>query len=243
MKILDQADQRKLSKHDTAVALAWDTVHDALVDAAEVDLSWIQPPPRNDWWTLAPDALRFLVSLVTYVRPRHILELGSGLSTRVLAWACAESQPSCRITSIDHDPEYSQIAQKEFAACPLSSHVKFQVAPLVARTYARKLLPTYYLRRSQFASRRPVDLILIDGPVWPLGGREGTLYQILELTRPGTIVLLDDASRKEEAGVLANWQAVLGDAIEVRLLPNFLKGLAAIIVREPHILVRPGPHT
>jgi hypothetical protein len=64
------------------------------------------------------------------------------------------------------------------------------------------------------------------------------LYQILELTRPGTIVLLDDASRKEEAGVLANWQAVLGDAIETRLLPDFVKGLAAIIVREPHILVK-----
>jgi predicted O-methyltransferase YrrM len=226
-----------ISKQDAAVATAWNTVDDALVNAAGVDLSWIQPPPRNDWWTLAPDALRLLVSLVTHVRPRHILEFGSGLSTRVLAWACAESQPSCRITSIDHDPEYSQIAQKELAACPLNCHVKFQIAPLVARTYRGKLLPTYHLRRRQFASQRPVDLVLIDGPVWPLGGREGTLYQILELTHPGTIVLLDDAGRKEEAGVLANWQAVLGDAIEVRLLPDFIKGLAAIIVREPHILV------
>jgi len=238
MKILDQAEQRKISKHDAAVATVWDTVHHALVDAAGVDLSWIQPPPRDNSWTLAPDALRLLVSLVTHVRPRHILEFGSGLSTRVLAWACAESQPSCRVTSIDHDPEYSQIAQKQFAACRLNCHVKFQIAPLVARTYAGKLLPTYHFRRGQFASQRPVDLVLIDGPVWPLGGREGTLYQILELTRPGTIVLLDDASRKEEAGVLANWQAVLGDAIEIRLLPNFVKGLAAIIVREPHILVK-----
>lgn len=238
MKILDPADQRKISKHDEAVATAWDTVHGALVDAAGVDLSWIQPPPRNDSWTLAPDALRLLVSLVAHARPRHILEFGSGLSTRVLAWACAESQPSCRITSIDHDPEYGQIARKELAACPLSRHVKFQMAPLVARTYRGKLLPTYHFRRRQFASQRPVDLVLIDGPVWPLGGREGTLYQILELTRPGTIVLLDDAGRKEEAGVLANWRAGLGDAIETRLLPDFVKGLAAIIVREPHILVK-----
>ncbi len=238
MAILDQVDQRKISKHDAAVAAAWDTVHGALVDAAGVDLSWIQPPPRSDSWTLAPDALRLLVSLVTHARPRHILELGSGLSTRVLAWACAESRPSCRVTSIDHDPEYSQIAQKQFTGCMLNRHVKFQIAPLVARTSAGKLLATYHLRRRQFASQRPVDLVLIDGPVWPLGGREGTLYQILELTRPGTIVLLDDACRKEEAEVLANWRAVLGDAIEVRLLPNFVKGLAAIIVREPHILVK-----
>jgi predicted O-methyltransferase YrrM len=239
MKVRDQtADQRKISKYDKAVATAWDTVRDALVDAAEVDLSWIQPPPRNDSWTVAPDALRLLVSLVTHARPRHILEFGSGLSTRVLAWACSESQPSCRITTIDHDPEYSQTAQEEFAACPLNCHVKFQIAPVVARTYRGKLLPTYHLRRRQFASQRPVDLVLIDGPVWPVGGREGTLYQILELSRPGTIVLLDDAGRKEETGVLADWQAVLGDAIETRLLPGFAKGLAAIIVREPHIPVK-----
>ena len=51
-------------------------------------------------------------------------------------------------------------------------------------------------------------------------------------------MLLDDASRKEEAGAVANWQAVLGDAIETRLLPNFVKGLAVIIVREPHIQVK-----
>ena len=34
MKILDPADQRGISKQDEAVAAAWDTVHDALVDAA-----------------------------------------------------------------------------------------------------------------------------------------------------------------------------------------------------------------
>ena len=74
---------------------------------------------------------------------------------------------------------------------------------------------------------------MIDGPPLSLGGREGTLYQMLDYCRPGTIVLLDDAGRKQEQQALQQWKLYLKDAIEVRQLPGFERGLAAIIIKEP----------
>jgi hypothetical protein len=71
---------------------------------------------------------------------------------------------------------------------------------------------------------------MIDGPPAALGGREGTLYQAMDLAHPGTVVLLDDAIRSEEQAALRHWQDNYGTAIEVIQLPNFIRGLAAIIV-------------
>src|SRR3954469_10867146 len=86
---------------------SWDIIDRALREAAGVDLSWIQPSPTADGWTLAPDALRFLTKMVELMRPGHVLELGSGLSTRVLSRAAAGVTPGCLISSVDHDPQYN----------------------------------------------------------------------------------------------------------------------------------------
>src|SRR5258706_6271069 len=76
-------------------------------EAAAVDLSWIVPPPTADGWTLAPDALRFVSLMVRKLRPQHILELGSGLSTRLLAREAAALGDGCVVSSVDHDPQYN----------------------------------------------------------------------------------------------------------------------------------------
>jgi hypothetical protein len=168
------------------------------------------------------------------MKPRHILELGSGSSTQVLARASLQSHALCCITSVEHDPDFRDstvrgLADQRQAGSPIA----LQFAPLVLRECGGKLLPVYRLRPQRFASPRPADLVLIDGPPAALGGREGTLYQVLDFARSGTLVLLDDANRAEERAVLSRWQDNLGDAIEVKLLPEFSHGMAAIIIREP----------
>src|SRR5579885_2314858 len=217
-----------------SVETARNALRDALADTDSVDLSWIQPPPSNDGWTLAMDALRFLTSLVKYLRPRHVLEFGSGLSTRVLARACAETGLRCCISSVDHDPEFGPAAARELASQQgVGCRVRFQLSPLVVRDWGGKLLPLYHIRPERLASRRPVDLVLIDGPPVVLGGREGMLYQAMEFARRGTLLILDDTDRIEERIVLSRWQDSLGGAIEVDRLPSFTKGMASIIVRDP----------
>jgi hypothetical protein len=110
---------------------------------------------------------------------------------------------------------------------------RVQIAPLVVRECGGKLLPVYLWDASRFASPEPADLVVIDGPPALLGGREGTLYQVMDHIGPGTVVLLDDADRLEEQIVTGHWIDNLGDAIELRRLPGFTRGLAAVVVRQP----------
>lgn len=210
----------------------WAKVDAALADAPGVDLSWIDPPPAPDGWTLALDALRFLTAIVARLQPRHVVEMGAGLSTRVLAAAGERLTPPSAISSIDHDPEFGPGPAVELAK-KSRCKVAFQFAPAVVRDCGGKLLPVYHFTRSKLASKRPADLVVIDGPPVNLGGREGTLYQLMAVARPGTLVLLDDADRASERAALCHWRENLGDAIETRVLPGFTKGMAAVLVLEP----------
>ena len=209
-----------------------DAIQQALREAPQVDLSWIQPPPTADGWTLAPDALRFVTKMVEVLRPRHILELGSGLSTRLLSRAAGSLSPKCVISSVDHDPQFNW-GSGGAAVEEGGAKVKFHLAPLVVREFGGKLLGAYLIQPAKLASQRPADLVVIDGPPVNLGGREGTLYQIMDVARPGTLVLLDDSKRPEERAALRAWQDNLGDAVSVEQLPGFAKGMAAIFINRP----------
>lgn len=200
--------------------------------AAACDVSWL--PPAASGWPLAPETVRFAMGAVRVVRPRHILEFGSGVSTRAFARAAAGQAPRCAISSIDHDPHYGAEARRAAEReRPPDVRIAFQVAPLVLRDLGGQLLPAYALRPSALASRRPADLVLIDGPPEPLGGREGTLYQLMPYLRPGSLVLADDAERPHERRVLETWRDNFGDALEVEWVPGCPKGLAAVRVRAP----------
>jgi predicted O-methyltransferase YrrM len=211
-----------------AISHALDALQSALADRHQVSLEWIEPPPETDGWTLAPDALQFLWRLMRWLKPRHYLEFGSGLSTRVALRCCADEALSCCISSIDHDPRFARASFDTVPGCK----VELQVVPLVVADCGGKLLPQYLIDEQHLASTDPVDLVLIDGPPEVLGGREGTLYQAMNHVRPGTIVLVDDAHRGAEVRAMRCWQDVFADRIEVLDLPGFTKGLGAVIVKE-----------
>ena len=64
-------------------------VERALQRMGTIDLQRIEPATVVSDWTLTEEVLRFLLSIVWELRPQHVLEFGSGLSTRVLAWTSA----------------------------------------------------------------------------------------------------------------------------------------------------------
>jgi predicted O-methyltransferase YrrM len=219
-------------KQGSPIAAARSALQAALADKARPGASAASVPAPSDW-ALPLDEQRFLSRLIGHLKPQHILELGSGASTQLLARAARQLAMPCCITSIDHDPDFRRstiggLPDQPKAGCQIA----LLFAPLVLREYGGKLLPVYRLRPHRFASHRPADLVLIDGPPAALGGREGALYQVLEFTHPGTIVLLDDANRAEERAVVSRWQDNLGEAIELKLLPEFSHGMAAIVVRQ-----------
>lgn len=214
----------------------------ALASFRAADVSWLGVDGRSDRWALPADGLALLTTLVMVLAPRHVLEFGSGESTRVLARACLELALPSVVTVVEHDPRFAAATTRRLEADGTLDVVSLQVAPLVARRRFGALVPVYRWDRTRFAMAQPVDLVLIDGPPRVLGGREGTLYQALEVSRPGTIVLLDDAGRADELAVLERWERGLGRAIEIRRLPEFERGMAALIVNALKPLTGRRPH-
>jgi predicted O-methyltransferase YrrM len=214
------------------VARAVEALDVALREAPAINLEWLDESFADDGWALAPDALRLLAALVAELRPRHVVEFGSGVSTLVLAHAAASSDGSA-ISSVDHDPVYVARTAKLLQGQEGEGLVSLQLAPLVARVRADELHPHYLLHHGALASERPADLVLIDGPPAALGGRAGMLYQSLDLAQAGTVVLLDDAEREPERGAVAGWAARLGDAVLIGRPSGYSRGLAAIVVAAP----------
>jgi predicted O-methyltransferase YrrM len=219
------------SASDAAVTQTRNALDAALANFSEIDLQGFISRDDRSSWSLDSDTLKFLVSLVGFLGPQHILEFGSGLSTRVLLRVTQALDSSCGVSSVDHDPDF--IEQTLASVAPdLAERLRLQFAPLVTRQYGESYLPAYRMDTEKFSRSTPFDLCVIDGPPDGLGGREGTLYQVLPHCRAGTCILLDDAARPHEQRALRNWSAALGDAIEIRDLEGFGKGLAAIIVHR-----------
>jgi predicted O-methyltransferase YrrM len=230
--------RQRLVRHDAladetvkAVAVTEQAISRALQLCDRVVLNTFQPPPEPKSWMLSAETLRFLVSLIEHIAPRHIVEFGSGLSTRIMLETTQHLHPACTVTSVEHDPDYAEETLRAILPA-LKARLSLQLAPLVLRKLGETFVPTYHLDLSVLPSLPPIDLCLIDGPPNELGGREGTLYQILDHCRPGTCVLLDDADRDRETEALQRWSATLGNAIEVRRLEGFEKGLALVIVTQ-----------
>jgi hypothetical protein len=110
----------------------------AVRDRGSMDLSWIQPVPRSDGWTLAPDALQLIMRVVEYLQPGHLLEFGSGLSTRALVRACGHLSHSCAISTVDHDPEFGLLPDAVREQLPPHCQLEQKIVPVVVRLLGGK---------------------------------------------------------------------------------------------------------
>ncbi len=197
-----------------------------------VDLGWLGSERERVEWALADDTLRFVTRLVELSGPSRVVEFGSGLSTRVLAAACAGLTPPGAVVSLETDPHFAPATTAALAADGSAGAAAVCLTHLVVRRWFGRNLPVYALP-DELQAGPPAQLVLVDGPPLPLGGREGSLLQALHLGEAGTIVLLDDTDRSSERAALARAQEVLGDAVEVVRLDGFAKGLAAVVLRRP----------
>lgn len=212
------------------------SLNEAVIRTSKEDFSWIDPYISGDRFKMEKDALPFISVVISTLNPQHILEFGSGLSTYVIVQAAQRLNFNCFISSIDHDPIFgAQAAAKYYGneRKQTNCQVSMQIAPLVARKYGGEFLPSYLIDPERLASPQKVDLVIIDGPPNILGGREGTLYQMLEFSKPGTLMLLDDSGRSEERIAISHWKQNLGEAIEIIKLQGFSRGMVAVIIREP----------
>jgi len=155
--------------------------------------------PHLGSWKADTFFLWHLVRAVENLRPREVVELGSGASSLVLARAL-ERNGGGRLTSFDQHADFVAKTAQWLASHGVSAAMRH--APLAED-------PSRWSHNWYALSGVPaqIDLLVIDGPPWSLGpfirGRAEVLF---DRVVPGGMVLLDDAARPGERVVAARWR-------------------------------------
>ena len=152
-----------------------------------LNLSAPLPPSRG--WAASPDFLLTLAHVTKKVRPRLTVELGSGISTLVLAKSGAK-----KIVSLDHSVEFGTQTREMLLSHGVRG-VDIRIHEL--ETYSRGYK---WYAKSTLKGLAKIDLLVIDGP--PSSTNADARYPALEhlvpLLSPKATVILDDVYRDEE---------------------------------------------
>jgi len=161
--------------------------------------------PRTRGWAASPDFLLTLYLTIRERRPELVVEVGSGVSTLVCAYALQQNG-SGRLVSLEHDPGFAQKTRLLLVDHAVAGGVEVRDAPLEPLRLGET---DWQWHPSEcFEDLRGIELLVVDGPP----GRAGSLarFPALPLLRnrlaPGAQVLLDDGARQEERLAAQRWQ-------------------------------------
>lgn len=160
-------------------------------------------------WTgsaMRPAGVRLCLNEIVIHDRRIVLELGTGLSTVLLARVLAGR--GGRVLSVDHDSEWQQIV---LGKCGASSHAVSCIHAPLTSVHCEGASYQWYDVDSIVAglAGQRVDLLIVDGPISSAGRM--SRYPALPLLRPlladDAAVILDDIERADENRIAAKWSA------------------------------------
>lgn len=164
------------------------------------------PLPALRGWALSPDVANILLDIITREKPRKILDLGSGSSTLLMAYAL-EKNGSGTVVGIDHEAGYAEKSRALLKAHGLEKTASVKVAPL-----SDVEVPTGKWRWYDSAFLRDIgeiDLVFVDGP--PDRSHFLARYPALPLLMPHlsshAIIVIDDAFSPAEKEMVKRWLA------------------------------------
>lgn len=166
-------------------------------------------------WSLAADTLNFLEQQVQILKPKVVLEFGSGISTACLARYMQELHGNSNrvyVFSIEQDAEFLQRTKQLLETLHLEKYCRVVYSPLRARLIEGIRTTCYDLSedflREVLEDNRP-DFVVIDGPAAEPGARFGTLPLVRHFLSPGARFFLDDALRDGELRIAQLWSRLL----------------------------------
>lgn len=158
-------------------------------------------------WRLEPDSSEYLYRAVRELRPSVVVEVGSGLSSLIIA-AALRTNGTGRLLALEHDEHYAAVTTRELAQHDLGNWASVLEAPLRQTPTPAGKLSWYDIDElAGKIGRHDIDLLLVDGPPASTGhlARYPALPVLADLIRPGATILLDDAARPDEDEVLQRW--------------------------------------
>lgn len=196
--------------HDEAAAAAghhwsWADLHAWQVLRPLLDAGGYLPWSEG---ALRPAALAEICNEIVLADRREVVELGSGVSTIVLARLMRER--GGRLTSIEHDPDWARVTRATLEREALTDVARLVEAPLEPHPLGLDDTPWYAQAALAELPEAGIELLLVDGPPGYTEGMELSRYPALpalsERLAAGAIVALDDADRAGEREILERWQ-------------------------------------
>lgn len=164
------------------------------------DLETLLAAPAIDWgdWAINRPLARALVGALEAAGARRILDVGSGVSTAVLAWYAARH--GARVTSLEHAPAFAARTRAMLDALELVEPVELIVAPLGARACPDGRRHPWY----DAVLGGPFDFVLVDGPPGQ-HGREAAFFAVYPHLAERWELWLHDGARAHEAACVDLW--------------------------------------
>lgn len=160
------------------------------------------PPMRG--WAISPDFGVLLLAEILKKKPQRVLELGSGVSTLLIAY-CLEKAGHGRVVSFDHDLNYCEKSRDRVKEHQLGNIAEVVHAPLREVQLNQGKWDWYDTARMDPDFK--IDLLVIDGPPGQIQdiSRYPALPLLHEYFSDDITILLDDAGRTDEQSIVSMW--------------------------------------
>jgi len=180
-------------------------------------LKFSAPVPPTRSWAASPDLLLTLAQLVRKHNPKLVVELGSGVSTLVVAKAGAK-----KVISIDNSEEFAG-KTKEMLKEHKVRGVEIRVAQLKAHISGVDWYDTAVIK-----DLKRIDLLIVDGPPGSKNpeARMPARAEFISKLSPKAIIVIDDVNREGERKLAESFAKALPNHV-LTIYPHE-KGTAVI---------------
>ncbi|GHV17513.1 hypothetical protein FACS189425_03930 [Clostridia bacterium] len=198
---MKKIDPQLLQMQRTSEEILWSNIfHDTIINSTWFKDKTVSPGR----WAVGYPFLYVLYRVLNEVKPKSILELGVGQSTRMTAQYSNTS--GCKHVAVDHDPEWLDFFKKQ---CDFLKNVRLETLPLLKKDCF------IYEGFEKVICNKQFDLIIIDAPYGFQAkpnspARIDVLPFIPECLTENFVILLDDFNRTGEQEMLKLLLSKLG---------------------------------
>ncbi len=169
------------------------------------------PLPTMAGYAIPPDFAATIVSLIFEHRPRCVLELGSGTSTLVTAYAL-KAIGGGTVTSLEQKEQFATQSVQNVRKHGLQDVATVIYAPLKPVAIRDKTWLWY--DTEPLENMRVIDMVIVDGPTQQ-GRQKLPRYPALpilaHLLSERAVILVDDTSRTDVKQMVELWRKEFGD--------------------------------
>jgi hypothetical protein len=178
---------------------------------------------RDPSWSMDVDDFEVIIDVLRGYRTSEsvcLVELGSGVSTLVLAHIVPSLYDDAHIISIEGEESYAQQAQDMLRQHELDDRTKVSWVPYV-RSDNRSWFNRPELEQS--LSEKRVDILIVDAPPGILcpRARQPAIPFFLPYLKPHSTVMLHDACRPDESLIAKEWSHHFRSCYQIKTSRGF----------------------